>query len=821
MLEQLHAGQRRFVRLLPALLSLNHKSLPGYVGGDAAGGIQGYVHGPEIQAELLTRFNADIKPAHRMLRQDVLNVSLMGSIASIGHGADSDIDVWVIHRPDLPASGRQSLQRRLAGIERWSASLGIRTQCFLVNPQNFSEQAPLVASPNALLLDEYLRTATMLAGGYPVPWLVDPDQDENITRITETLNGQLPPHQQLVDFGPLQMPPATALVEHALAQLAASIESPWKALLKLNLAHHYAEHPDGLLSREHRRALVHGQIPPDPYLALYRAIAPGLSGERLEFVQRSLYLKTGVRLSFPNLQIPGWQHAQVRDLVKGFGWDPGTLAQIDHAQGWSLSQIRRLHQALVDELTQRFHSLADQCRWQGLKPAGDRRLDRVARQLYARFEAKPGKLTEFHPALISQVAATPLSLTPDPHGSWRIASELYFHSRTQALVWCHINGVCGQIKTQDTDLAERGWQAMDRWLPASHTPPDFEAPARVTGLMMVAPSELDWIEVISRNSWGETRCIRYTGPVGLRQALCDALSTLLDDGVEVGAFSPEFTDCTTLRGLVDVLREVAEFFARPDFRAGSYAWQMAGHHHALSWDENQPQIEVLDDLMEWLARPRSQFHAVSLHDSCVVSADLARVIGHARPGTIRYYIRQNGESARIWCSDERGAVMGFEQHNVDPKRLVEHLQGFTQRLIIRRQTSMVARYQADATPQIELYALDDQGIHFQSLDRPIAPPAFVVAAHGRWSPEGEVEFEIQVGSERFSALSHGPDFMQLAAQTIRGNRASGQDYPAHLTDLSLPRHSDPWGVRPMQTVEYLRFKQRLENELGQYNHFIG
>ena len=828
MLTQLRAGQRRFVRLLPALLSLNHKHLPGYVGGDAACGVQGYVPNADIQAELTHRFACDIKPAHRTLKCDVLNISLMGSIASIGHGEDSDIDVWVVHREDLPPAGRAQLQQRLAAIGDWSRTLGIHTQCFVVDPKNFAQQPPLTASPNALLLDEYLRTATVIAGGYPAAWLVDPEREADSPRITQTLNAQLPADQQLVDFGPLAMPDTAALVEHALGQIAASIESPWKAVLKLNLASHYAN-GGALLSHAHRQALQTGRQPPDPYVAMLTTLSESLQApaqaQRLALIRRALYLKTGVRLSHPSLQVPGWQHHQIHQLVKDWGWSHADIAQIDHARGWSLDQIQQMHQALVSELTLRFHTLADQCHWQGLAPAGDQRLDRVARKLYARFEPKPGKLAQLHPSLVRHIQRQPLTLEALPHGPWRLTQDQgaeHFHTLTQALVWAHIHGLAVR---GDCAIMPAAQGALNQHLPTRSVSADFDAPARCEQMLWIAKpaavgSEglraLAWIDVVSRNSWGEVRCRRYTGASGYGQALAECLTELLECELSPAGLNAVFEPDPVIDAHLSALAQAQAFFARPDFRAGCYVMQVDGRFVLLSWQENQPQVRVLDDvlaLMDWLKTPSPQFRALQLDDSCQLPPELHTLASQGQNGRIQFYLRAQQGGVRVWCCDERGSILSFTQPQVSLAQASAHLQGFTQRLLMRRQPATLVRYRADQTPQLQIYWADGTQWEAQPL-RAQATPEFAVAAHGQWSSEGAVEFEIHIGEARYSALTHGQDYIRAAAAQIQTHRASGEHYPAHLTDLSLPRHADPWGVQPMQTVEYLAHKLNIEKALA-------
>ncbi|WP_420550130.1 hypothetical protein [Litorivicinus lipolyticus] len=134
-LSQMRKGQRRFVRLLPTLLSINHARVPGYVSADACGGIQGFIPDKASLDSLNLCFDAAIKPAHQLARHAISSLALMGSAGSVAHGPNSDLDLWIVHRPGLNDNDRTSLKRRLAGIGLWAELSGLKLQCFWWTPR--------------------------------------------------------------------------------------------------------------------------------------------------------------------------------------------------------------------------------------------------------------------------------------------------------------------------------------------------------------------------------------------------------------------------------------------------------------------------------------------------------------------------------------------------------------------------------------------------------------------------------------------------------------------------------------------------------------
>jgi adenylate cyclase class 1 len=67
------------------------------------------------------------------------------------------------------------------------------------------------------------------------------------------------------------------------------------------------------------------------------------------------------------------------------------------------------------------------------------------------------------------------------------------------------------------------------------------------------------------------------------------------------------------------------------------------------------------------------------------------------------------------------------------------------------------------------------------------------------------------GQREFSELDHGPGLFAAAAGHILQQRTRTETYPCYITDLDLSA-IDPTGS--MQTVNYLRYRQQLEDALN-------
>jgi len=86
-----------------------------------------------------------------------------------------------------------------------------------------------------------------------------------------------------------------------------------------------------------------------------------------------------------------------------------------------------------------------------------------------------------------------------------------------------------------------------------------------------------------------------------------------------------------------------------------------------------------------------------------------------------------------------------------------------------------------------------------------------VQAIAETGDDQSLKVSIFCGQREFSELDYGPELFCAAARHILGQRAGIDDYPCYITDLDLSA-VDPSGG--MQTVHYLRYRQRLEDALN-------
>ncbi|MCC6301972.1 MAG: class I adenylate cyclase [Gammaproteobacteria bacterium] len=426
--DTLRPRQRDVIEVLPLLFHINHPELPGFVSAATPVGVSDY--SPSRRAlEVVQKMVRALDYRPRALpRFDIFSLFLMGSSGTIAYSTKSDFDVWLCHNPDLSAVQLAELQEKARALETWAATFDLEVHFFLMNCDHFRAGKVVELSDESsgsaqhhLLLDEFYRTGVLLAGRYPVWWLVPPREEAEYDRYVRRLRerGEVGDNET-VDFGGLPRAPAEEFFGAALWQLYKSIDSPYKAALKLMLTEVYAaEYPQvELLSLRFKRALQEGETDLtrlDPYIMLYRRIEEYLSAqgddERLAVMRRCFYFKVNEQLGRQEAPQDNWRYEVMKEFARAWGWNHDYLQTLDTRLQWKIHQVLEERRSLVSALTQSYHSLSRFARVQNmLARINQRDLNILGRKLYAAFERKAGKVDIVNRGISNDIWESHLSI---------------------------------------------------------------------------------------------------------------------------------------------------------------------------------------------------------------------------------------------------------------------------------------------------------------------------------------------------------------------------------------------------------------------------
>ena len=438
--DSLPASQRVFLDLLPLLFHLNNNLLPGHTGKKAPAGISSYLPSRHVIDTARKHFKG-FNYRKRALRKYPINaIYLMGSSGSIAHNDKSDLDIWICHGRDLKEAQINALREKCDAISAWAAGLGLQVSFFTMEPVAFhgGRNPGLTADSSGsaqhhLLLEEFYRTALLIAGRHPAWWLVPPDQEFRYDDyLSDLVKRRIVSEHEYVDFGDLTDIPAGEFFGASLWQLHKAVDSPYKSVLKLLLIESYASRyprPE-LLCTAYKRAVYDGvtsleQL--DPYVLMLRQVEHYLQAcnepNRIDIVRKCFYFKVNYPLSRDPAP-DSYRSRVLKQLVRNWGWSRDHLLLLDSRPGWKINRVTEERAALVDELTRSYQRLSRFAREHAAATTiNSTDLTLLGRRLYAAFERRAGKIDIINPGISTDLTESSVHFTCTVNNgaeSWRL-----------------------------------------------------------------------------------------------------------------------------------------------------------------------------------------------------------------------------------------------------------------------------------------------------------------------------------------------------------------------------------------------------------------
>lgn len=474
--EGLQAKQQQCFDILALLLHANIRGLPGYLNhSETPVGIANYQPSPVVlrQTQLLTQQRVAYQPPPA--KAELSALYLMGSSGSVGQSSSSDLDIWICYDSDLTSEKIRLLEEKATLITEWAANLNMEVNFFLMDAHRFSggEQQSLTgencgSTQHVLLLDEFYRTAQLLAGNPPLWWFIPSAcEEEYSTAVAELRSIAAINTQHSTDFGPISKLPAGEFIGAGMWQIYKAVDSPYKSVLKLILLEIYARQFPTTYSLAHQykdaiyqSALELDQL--DPYIMLYRRIDAYLCSrkelKRLELIRRCFYFKVGLNLSKPTRSAT-WRRELMESLVRAWGWSRSTLQHLDNFRAWSIDDVMTERQLLINELTNSYRFLTEfAAEHHSSHLMSQRDLVILSRKLHAAFDRRPGKIDFVRIGLDVDLSHEKIRI--QQHQSeeggdvylWAAYNQLpsgevsskplkYSKGLLETLLWSHLNGL--------------------------------------------------------------------------------------------------------------------------------------------------------------------------------------------------------------------------------------------------------------------------------------------------------------------------------------------------------------------------------------------
>jgi adenylate cyclase class 1 len=342
------------------------------------------------------------------------------------------------------------------------------------------------------------------------------------------------------------------------------------------------------------------------------------------------------------------------------------------------------------------------------------------------------------------------------------------------------------------------------------------------------------VEQVLVNSWGEVSTHRYNGDYSLIRCLRDYMQLLPPSNnaalpqLDIRCFCPTRPAAITLR-VEELFRDIAACFysgTRPE--STRYILKMQREYYVLQFQDGRLNIERAHDqksLFDQLAKTQRKYSPIVLDRYCLQDSPLMAITHCAQADCIQVFYHRLLDTADVYVLDEMGSLYKFNTPFVDERTLLAPLDQFIQSTLYR-QRSESQDFISDAPQVIEPITRDIE--YFEIVDRRGALVAerrdvtldsqagyfFNLQAIGDRDIDNNILFNIFCEDREFTELELGKELYDKVAEFILNRRGSKQRYPCYITDLDLSRCISHQRSGSIQTVYYLRYKQKLEKALN-------
>ena len=869
-------GQLIFLDLLPLLFHVNHPMLPGYLAGEVPCGVSHYSPDRNVleRARSLAR---TFRPDHRReIDAGIHAIYLMGSTGTIAWSRHSDFDIWICHEPGINREQYDLLQNKAYAIESWADSLGLEVHFFVLDDASFREQSHSELSEHSsgdaqhhLLLDEFYRTSVLIAGRYPVWWLIPPQYETNYPAYKNCLlENRFIQHDEFIDFGGLESLPVDEFYGAALWQLNKAIDSPYKSMLKLLLLESYVDsYPESVLLASRFKEKIYQQDDCleelDPYSMILQAIEDHLfsrrESKRIDMLRRCFYIKVDLPLTKQS-QKDGWRKQQLQAIVDSWGWGQDKLQHLDARKQWKTPIVAREFDELLEELQFSYLRLKAFARMYASRDvAGNRDLAILGRKLSLTFDPQEGRVLLFNPGISHDITEPELTLWYlEANDEWLLLAGKYValpekaetltmgSSLLEVLAWGYFNQVISARQTR-IHLQPQGSVSLTYWELQSLilSLQDFfscsnkmdianlESSAYLSKSCVFINCGLDLsqgenesfsygqqqqnlvvsCEQVSISSWQEIITGYFSGGYALADSISDYLAWFPIEGLKPAVpacycFSSTMGNAIARR-VEQIYADLIDcFYEQKAAELARYILQVNDEFMLFEIENSVPRyrcLATLSELYSALANVEKSFVRTNIDRLSLQALPLAMLYAENRENTVQLFYETEGMRADIYVLDERGALFRQQVPFRDQSTLLNPWFTFLENVAVNN---------SEISSPLEVFHITRNRNHVRELcqlqvevNSRASHPLSASLSHLDNALSVQ-EVTIRYGNRQFSSIDGDP--IQQAAEAVMASRRSGGQYPLYLTDIEIKNAK----FLQLTTVQLLQMKRNLESRLN-------
>lgn len=861
------------IRLLPLLLHINNRFLPGYISMDTPRGTKSYK--PDTDTINTAR---QLNDKFRYNAEDTIDTYVIDALYFQSSLLQKKLQCWVFRKDDLSDIQVGLLQNKLHKLTDWYQSRQLTIKFNFVDLETF-RQSPeyLNQAHSGLWLDYFYSESIRLAGKYPLWWMVPTARETDYDAYRQYVRDRRYIEGEYLDLGNASDYRVTDLLSYAISLVQQVKKEPELCLFNLLLvAQKAAALPqrDGVAMRI-KQTFYQGKLPPVAIEVMSQLLESGFNRDATQRINSPVNSPVNSAAISPARIISQLRKVSVSlnpallDNMLGDSYQPASRVYgIDNA----ISHLN-LFKVISQKISRLFASILDAYRQLANASTAEAGLADTAKNMQNFLQESADRVPLYSGKNSTDFVFERIQLRHEKADSDRWSLVLYdaedaekvihdFSSVLSLLAWCWLNRLVDQSTQVSVDCPRREIKQIEaRYVMEilvqqiepkrvydvaedafEHPPHPVQSLLFVNFLNADSPSHTlledddpfnllassarvsSHCEQLIINSWGDVCTRQYNGNLGIIDCLCDWLQCVSIDRLSMPQHMEIFghgtADSTYLSlRVTQVYNEMQAFFLRNKTPRGRFILRLGDEYYQVQQQEaiiRPEKIGSRDRLLHYLERSSPVFLSSGFDALAFPQEPLQEIYRRNKADTIQVFYRVIGRGAICWVLDERGSLWRDEIRLFDRESFV------SQWLYLYR--NLRNRLKKLMRLEIEPPLLEIQQISFNQLG---GLEFYSVGAEGVSAYKTFFDIQLQIveaqQNEQLSLCCDGRWFnyekfgekaLSECTKYLSGKMRSVRSRPFYITDIDAPLSLfDVQQPGDLQFTHLLKIKRRLEHKL--------
>jgi len=857
----------KYIQLIPLFLQINNKLLPGNSDDDTPIGVYSYKPDNNIinSARLLNN-------KFRYQQEGVVKNYAIESIYYKHTIIDSSNSCWVLYRPSLNKKQVSSLKEKVNKISDWLLARGSDISFFVFSVDEYKENKKQILTQynKSLFLDEFYSEVVLLAGKYPVWWLVPPHKENEYTAFVEHIRqARFVDVEEFVDLGSVAEYKQEDLIRLAVDYTQKFKKNPEKCLIDLLMVDQKnMSWPklDGVAIRI--KSMLYENVEDIVAVNVYAS----LLDDAFNNYSIKSHILSPVRLFSRMKNVSENINTNVIDaFLKDDYIYESSVKGLD-----SIVSYLNFYKAISFEIRQVFTNIVTKFNKLNKADEVESNLTSLTRNMLEFLSDDEGQVPLYNNKNEINIVLDRIHLKQsiiNEKSVWSLVLEVTdgdektiegFSSLLGLLAWCWLNRIVNnstQVSISSASLQVKQIEAffvletlIQQLKPdlISNIPPiAFENPVKpLQSLLfvnfMAATNNKESINVTANddplsfgnlsknlithceqlivNSWGDVYTRQYSGNTGLVKCLCDWTHHAPVDSLAkpqlLKVFGHGEGDSTYMAQRVEqVYEEIQLFFYHQNHENGRFILRMGTDYHVIYIVNSllvPEKIGKQKSLIKYLEMASSKFQTTALERLAYTEHPLREIYDGNKPECFQVFFQIVNRKYYSWVLDEKGGLWSDVFDLTDRESFITHWLYFFRNI---RNRLIKINYQEKDFPSLEINQISNNqlgGIEFYPVgaDSITGNKSFINIQVNIIGHKNGDQLSITCDGRKFNYNQLKQNVLIECVQYISARMSTEGRLPVYVTDIDVPLRIYNVNDRDeIQINHILKFKRNFEHRI--------